>query len=334
MSTASIAKAHRQSLLRQAVEVEAQALVLIAKTLMRLIREFWRLMTNPYDRGQVDTFVRQSGAAVVQARKLTVGISDTFMRQALDIIEVPSAGVPEPVAELPRGIPTSTEWARPVKEYRRARLLGLDKLLADDRALARAEKIATMDVYLAARDARQNRLALASEVTGWRRVVHPEVSTGLGHAPGPVCGLCLAAADRVYRHIDKQALHDRCRCTILPVTATQDPGSPLNNASLSAIYAQAGGTDRQALAKQRYRVEQHSELGPVLVNAADNFRGPGEVAVAAPELAAQARVELDRLEQALADLLARDAAGEADLAGPIAWDRDRITALREMTGAA
>jgi hypothetical protein len=332
VSLSLVAKRRRQTLLTAAVEAEAQALLLIATTLVRLIKALWHLLTDPYDRGQVDTFVRHAGAAVQQARTLAAGVSDAYMRQALDIIEVPSAGRPEPVPDLPRGIPMTSEMVRPIKEYRRARLLGLDQLLADDRALARAEKIVTMDVYLASRDARMNRLVLAEDVIGWRRVVHPEVPAVEGHAPGPVCGLCLAAADRVYHKIEKQALHDRCRCTIAPVTATQDIGSPLNNASLTAIYAHAGGTDRQSLARQRYRIENHGELGPVLVNAADNFRGPGDVRVSAPELVQQARVELASVRAALEELLGRQAAGDEDVSAPIAWQQDRLTALRELTG--
>lgn len=315
------------------MEAEAQAILIVTTGLVALVRELWKAMLDPYDRGQVDTFVKAAGHAVVAARHHAAGISDEYMRHVLDVYGSPvRSGVkPEPIPELPRGIPITSEYVRPVKVYRRARLEGLDKLLADDRALARAESIATMDVSMASRDARMNRLVLAEDVIGYRRIVHPEVVIRDDGKPSPVCGLCLAAADRPYRKIEKQGLHDRCRCTIAPITKDQDPGSPLNNESLGKVYTQAGGTDRQALAKQRYKIEQHAELGPVLVNATYNWRGPADVKLAAPGLVAQAKKELAELEDDLASLLTREASGE-DVAGPIAWDMDRMTALRELIG--
>lgn len=321
------------SLLASIVDAEALALTLIVEALIRLLTALWRGVANPYDADEVDKFVRDAGAAVVRSRRYAAGVSDAYMRQVLQLMEVPHVGVPEPVPDTPRGIPTSKEYVRPVKEYRRARLEGLDKLLADDRAIARAERLASMDIALAARDARASRLALAEDVIGWRRIIHPELSAEPGHAPGPVCGLCLVASDRVYTKVNKQQLHDRCRCTILPVTRAQDPGASLHASTLGRIYKDAGGTDRQALAKTRYRVEEHGELGPVLVNAEHAFRGPGQVRRDAPDLAALAAVELAELARDLTVLLAREAAGE-DVAAPIAWNRDRIEALRQLSGAA
>jgi hypothetical protein len=329
-----VAERSRSSLLASVVNAEALALILIADALVRLLRLLWRGVENPYDRDEVEQFTRSASVAVVRARRYASGVSDSYMRQVLDLMEVTYAGLPEPVPAEPRGIPLTKEYERPAKVYRRARLLGLDKLLADDRAIARAEQLATMDVALAARDARASRLALAENVVGWRRLVHPELEAVPGHPPGPVCGLCLVASDRIYRKLDKQQLHEFCRCTIAPVTATNDPGADLHAENLRRIYADAGNaTDRQSLAKTRYRVELHAELGPVLVNAKHAFRGPGDVRPDAPDLAAAAAAELAEVQERLRLLLAREAAGE-EVSAPIAWNVDRVTALRELTGAA
>lgn len=329
-----MAERSRTGLLASIVDAEALALVMIADALAKLIRLLWHGVANPYDRDEVEQFTASASTAVVRARRYASGVSDAYMRQVLDLMEVTYAGIPEPALDDPRGIPIAKEYERPAKVYRRARLLGMDKLLADDRAIARAEQLATMDIALAARDARAARLVLAEDVIGWRRLVHPELSAIPGHPPGPVCGLCLVASDRVYRKLDKQQLHEFCRCSIAPVTLADDPGGALQTENLRRIYADAGNaTDRQSLAKTRYRVEMHAELGPLLINAEHAFRGPDQVRRDAPDLAAAAAAELAEVQERLRLLEARATAGE-DVDAPIAWNRDRVDALRILSGAA
>lgn len=310
-----------------AVEAEATALQRIADALVSLIRHLFGAMDNPYDRAQVATFVRTSGQAVLSARRQTAGISDAYVRYVLDVLALPPTRSPEPIADLPRGIPLGTEWVRPVKEYRRARLTGLDELEAADRAARRAETMARMDLATAARDARANRLAVAEDVIGWRRIIHPEESRG------GTCGLCIAAADRLYSTDVLPALHDRCHCTVAPVTRAHDPGLNLNRDSLNRLYSVAGGTGRQELAKVRMGVRMHGELGPVLVDDRDHFRGPGQVAKDAGQLAEAVATELGVMRDYLASLERRATAGE-DVSGPLQWQRDRIAAMEQLASAA
>lgn len=323
----------QERLVLAAVDAESASLRSVSAALVELVRAIWRaIMLNPYDHGQVDKYVHTVGPAVVQARRTAAGISDAYMRRVLDVMEIPNAPNasrrPEPIPDLPRGIPLTSEWARPVKEYRRARLLGLDDLQAHQRAERRQAVMARMDVLTAARDARQARLALVSDQIGWRRVIHPEMS-----ATGTVCGLCLAAADRVYRNIRKMELHEDCHCTLAPVTKTQDPGSPLNADTLGDLYNLAGGTDRGSLSRVRYTVYEHGELGPILTSATHEHRGPGDVAPDAPQLVENARVELGTLQQVIDELLAREKAGE-NVTDLLAWNRERATALHAMVAAA
>ena len=95
---------------------------------------------------------------------------------------------------------------------------------------------------------------------------------------GVTCGLCLVASDRLYRTSELMPLHQGCNCTVAEVTSREDLGVQLNGLSLQDLYDAAGGTGREGLQRVRYRVEQHGELGPVLVNAEHDFRGPEEVA--------------------------------------------------------
>lgn len=59
-----------------------------------------------------------------------------------------------------------------------------------------------------------------------------------------------------------------CNCTIAPIMrGGSDPGNSLNNLSLSDLYDHAGGTQAVDLKRTRYKIEDHSELGPQLVPA-------------------------------------------------------------------
>ncbi len=121
-------------------------------------------------------------------------------------------------------------------------------------------------------------------VVATRRILHPERTKS-----GP-CGLCVVAADRLYTVAELQPLHDGCECTTAPVTEVDgkvnDPGLSLNRADLDRLYEAAGGTGRDLLARTRVRVDEHGELGPVLVlgsakkrdaeRARNASRNPGE----------------------------------------------------------
>ncbi|WP_227979975.1 hypothetical protein [Nocardia spumae] len=94
---------------------------------------------------------------------------------------------------------------------------------------------------------------------GYRRLIHPELSKG------GVCGMCVIAADRIYAIDELKAIHDRCKCTTSAVYDGYDPGQQLNGRDLSDLYDAAGGNTRDLLKRTRYTVQQHSELGPILV---------------------------------------------------------------------
>ena len=115
-----------------------------------------------------------------------------------------------------------------------------------------------MDLTMAMRESARTVLADADDVIGYRRVIHPEQSRGGS------CGLCVVAADRLYRKSELLPIHGRCRCTIAPVTRAHDPGAELNAADLDQLYGAAGSSRREDLKRVRVTVEQHGELGPQL----------------------------------------------------------------------
>jgi len=87
-------------------------------------------------------------------------------------------------------------------------------------------------------------------ITGYRRVVHPELS-----ASGHSCGLCIAASQRFYHKADLAKIHDNCNCAVVPIVKSIDPGQLLNDKELAVLYRAAGGTDRAALKNVRFTPE-------------------------------------------------------------------------------
>jgi len=206
-------------------------------------------------------------------------------------------------------------------------------------ALVRVAAVAQTDVTLAVREQVRKSLGKIRDVRGYRRILRPELSE-----TGP-CGLCVVAADRTYKIQDLQPLHDLCVCEVLPIIGDLDPGLELNHRDLQAIYAAAGTTGggkpgqkfagKAALKNVRVALAEHGELGPVLVNADQHFRGPRQVAATkVPDVAVRKRAQLDSLDEAYGRLLRRRAAGE-DVERPLAWQARTIERLRrELAGAA
>jgi hypothetical protein len=165
-------------------------------------------------------------------------------------------------------------FERAAETYRYERSIGSDHTTANDKAEARIESIVDNNMILSARLASQQTLMRVAEkderIIGYRRVIHPELSKG------GVCGMCVAAADRVYHVKELQPIHNRCRCTISPVTSAHDPGFTLNQDDLDRLYSHATevapmendrralGTSAKALKRTRYQIVHHDELGPVL----------------------------------------------------------------------
>lgn len=109
-------------------------------------------------------------------------------------------------------------------------------------------------------------------VVGYRRVLHPELSRA------GVCGLCVVAAGRIYTVKQVLETHPNCHCETAPVVETggrvEDPGKALNDVDMQRLYEAAGGTSRELLGQVRVRVDEHGELGPVLVEASAKSRSP------------------------------------------------------------
>lgn len=219
-------------------------------------------------------------------------------------------------------------YQRVAEQYRyQVSARGVDPDKAADSAVVRIGAVAHTDVTLAVREQVRASLGEIPGVTGYRRILRPELSK-----TGP-CGLCVVAADRVYHVKDLQPIHDRCCCETLPIIGSLDPGLTLNAADLEALYGAAGSTgggkgQGGALKRIRVALAENGELGPVLVDADQAYRGPVDVArLKVDDAAVRLQAQLDSLERQFGVLSRRSHNGE-DVDRPLAWHENRIAELR------
>ncbi len=180
--------------------------------------------------------------------------------------------LPKAAAPYPRSGASALEvYQRPGRQF--IWELSRGESVEDARAAAadRLRAIAENDVLLADRhEVHRVFEDNAKTVIGYRRVIHPELSRD------GTCGLCLVASQRFYTMEDLLPLHDRCNCTVMPIVKGDDPGFRLNEDDLKSIYATAGSTAAEDLVNTRITINEHGELGPVLVKQGDRFRTAAE----------------------------------------------------------
>lgn len=236
-----------------------------------------RRMESPYDPAAVAQFTDTAAAAVRAGRVRANDLTDAHLRRLLATVDVEVRARPLVVPE-PRGLPIEDVMERAVKQYRWEVSEGRDEDEALERAARRAATIAETDVAMAARDAFSQITNAEPRVIGHRRVIHPELSAG------GVCGLCIAAATRVYRKEELMPLHANCKCVPEPVIeGAEDFAQRINDLDLDELYIRIGETRRAELSNVRIRVEEHGETGPTLIAARHRFRDKEDVRLDAAE---------------------------------------------------
>lgn len=265
----------------------------------------------------------QSGVSEIVAQVRTAQQAIGSMTwQYLDLLGNPARGSLVLPADL-RGRQDRDVWERPFKVYRYQRSLGATHEAAVQAAVDRAATIVDDDLTLAMRESARRHAQATPGVIGLRRVIHPEMSKG------GVCGLCIAASDRVYSVRRLLPVHGHCRCTVAEVTKKSDPGSSLNSMSLDDLYRTAGGTGWE-LKATRYQVNEHGELGPVLAPKSTHWRGPRDVKAdegVAVDPAVKAGRRVTALSKSIRDLEERAISGE-DVSVQLKHQRDLLSRLR------
>lgn len=195
--------------------------------------------------------------AIVMAGLASQYVATTTGIVTGDPLSAPSLLLPA----LRNGADMTKVFQRPAKLYRRLKAQGVDQEEALARALDLVSALVDTNMTLAQRaayTAAMEKLEGTAGITGYRRVVHPELAkTGS-------CGLCVVASDQKYKTSQLMPLHPGCNCTVLPIIGDLDPGASLNEVSLSDLYAAAGSTHAHDLINTKVVVHEHGEYGPVL----------------------------------------------------------------------
>ncbi len=284
---------------------------------------------------------RAAGAVDVQRlrRQMTEEVADELLAGVREAVRIELGGLAdEPFTEVEPSPQWGLEDGRvamdPAVPYGRVAdgyrfgvtMGGDDPEKARQRATVRIALAAETDVTLAVRAQYQKTMS-AQGATGWRRILHPELSE-----TGP-CGLCVVAADRVYRTEDLLPLHNRCVCEVLPVYGRVDPGITLNGDDLRSVYEAAGGNTREQLRRVNVVLTEHGELGPILVDGNRHYRAPEEVArTYASNRRVRERAILEALEDRYEVTKLRVERGEG-LSRTLKSQRDRIEELRRSLRA-
>lgn len=311
------------------VEAHARAMALLTTNLTALVFRMFRSFSGWYDDRATRGLSRRVSHVVLAAQLQVALATAAYLEHVWAILRLPR-GETVRLPDLLRLADPIEVYERPVREFRRLRVVetpGEDPDLtveeAAERAAERAVTIVERDLGLAMREAARQKMANTATVIGYRRIIHPELSRS------GTCGLCIVAADRVYEKGELLPMHENCKCTVLPVTEDADPGLRMNAEDLRRLYDEAGGNDAAALKRTRYKVVEHGELGPTLVEQGRRIRSGRQAILDARDPAQRALGELAVLEPSLEALERRAARGE-DVTAPMAWQRSRVEALRRL----
>lgn len=240
-----------------------------------------------YSQREAAELAAEAASTSNEAALIMAGLAAQYLTTVSSLVG--DRTLPAPAILLPalrNGADMGRVYERPLKLFRRQVAKGLDPAEAFRQAMQLAAILTETNNSLAAREAFRQVLGSVGDaigVTGYRRIVHPELSrTGS-------CGLCIVASDQVYTRFDLMPMHGRCKCTVLPVIGASggvgDPGNSLNNLSLGDFYQAAGSTSADDLKKVRVDVFEHGEYGPTLGYTGQKHTTWEDLGLAAPNAA-------------------------------------------------
>jgi len=320
---------------------QAAAQAAVTEQALTLLEVLWGALRDPAATDQLPIFSAQAAALLRSAQLASGQVTESYLRQVLEqlgVDDLPGGQLVQLPDSLRQGVPIDEVLLRPAATVRYLRSLGTPPDAAEAAGRARLRGIAETDLELAVRQGAVDIFSRSKQIRGYRRVLRPYLSKGGS------CGLCIAAADRIYGRSSLMPIHNKCKCSVLPIVGSQDPGVQLNTDDLAELYSDAGGTSAAKLKRTRYRIEQHGELGPLLVRQGRAFRSADDVAddlksrrvrrtaERADEQATSLRRQLATYEATIPDLERRARAGE-DVSAPLTWQRARVAELQRQLAA-
>lgn len=206
----------------------------------------------------IDRFVEQAVPLVEAGQLHTANLTAAYLtlltNDVLGTHDRPQ-GIPQAFLDGIRpGVSTADVYRRPADTLYSALAAGRPFPDALDAATARLMSTAAMDMQLASTHAARDVLNSNEQVVGYMRVTN-----------GTCCELCDLASDQTYHTGDLMPIHNNCSCDVEPVFRDEQ------TLDLSTGTVDEDTGDKPA-------VEEHGELGPLLVVEGQNFTGPDDIA--------------------------------------------------------
>jgi hypothetical protein len=254
---------NRGSRLEEFVDTQSAQREALAERIIALIEREWSSLGS-WDSADVDRFLARVLPIVNGGQKMTARMVDVHISQLLTDMtggQVNVTGISSADLEDLRGVPAAEVYRRPFVKVWEALKVGELFDNAVEMGRVRLNEIADDDLALAYRHANKLALSRQPSVTGYRRIVRPELSKG------GTCQLCRLASENRYHKSDLLPIHTHCRCAIMPIVGSTDPGKRLNDVDLGPVES----TEKPV-------VRNHGELGPLLQIAGQHFTTEAQVA--------------------------------------------------------
>ncbi len=255
--------------LESLLERQTRARAAIRSRLSQAVSATWEGLGSWND-ADVERFVARVTPLVVAGQVQTSAMTDAYIAATLSEMRgrpVRPVGPSRAEITSARGVPADEVYRRPFVEVWTALAAGVLFTDALEQGADRLLRLVDDDLSLAHRTSARASFTAAG-VSRYRRVIRPEL------ASTKTCGLCISAAAQTYSSSDLLPCHTRCGCEVGPAEAG-DPFDRFNQDDISSVYTTP---DAAELAKVRFQVNDHGELGPVLSVAGDHFAGPGDIA--------------------------------------------------------
>lgn len=248
----------------------------IRRRIMQYASAKWRGLPSYRDE-DIEAFIADVVPVVITGQRQVAGLTDAYLDSMFRL-----AGMTPPeaaaVGAYPRGVDPNSVYRRPaVTAYTalsEGRPLGEAVLLGE----SRLRSLIAMDMQLARTHQANVRLRGDYRVRGYRRTL----------SPGENCALCAIASTQRYTREDLMPIHSGCRCEVVPIVGTHDPGQIINPERYDEVMRQLDeqDVDYSRLKDTRFdeagrldtvMVRVHGEHGPVLSWRDQNFTGPSDI---------------------------------------------------------
>lgn len=230
-------------------------------TLAAVREAWWRLGDWHNPAPFIEAVLPLLEGAQIQTASLTDAYLSSLLTEAMGGSFIAPVGLdPQMVTDLRQNTTMADAYARPFHTLWYEQKKGTDFAQALRLGLERAEHMITLDIQMARTHASALILQQADGIQRYQRVLSGSEN----------CDICSVAAKHVYKVSSLMPIHTKCDCTVAPVIEGRPPLANRINQSRD-FTAPDSETDGDPKKAPRIGVENHGELGPVLVRHQETY---------------------------------------------------------------